>query len=68
MLKRLDDYIRLVTIRQEFKSSKFLDFLLLIGGKRLLKNNRKIFKERYGHFKNFKSILKKPISFKDYYK
>lgn len=64
ILNEIDDFFRLKILRKEFTSKKFIDFLFLLNGKKLLKNNVNIFKKRYSYFKEFKNIVLNPSELK----
>jgi len=68
LFKNIDDYLKLIIIKNEFKSSKFLDFLLVVTQKKILKNTNLFFKKRHSYFEEFKKTIQKPSSFKKFLK
>lgn len=68
LFTKIDNYFKLIIIKKEFKSSKFLDFLFVVTDKKILKNTNKFFKKRYSYFEVFKNTIQKPSSFKKFLK
>lgn len=64
LLNKIDDFLRLKVMKEEFTSKKFINFLIILNGKKLLKSNIDIFKKRYLYFEEFKHLVLNPSELK----